>query len=202
MSRCHWNSSVPRGAVRTQMFSGTRPPKSSVSAPQPPVQQGGAARVAVEASLERARHQPHLEGGTRGPRAVEGGLAVDGNEAIAAAHLLDEHVLQQVAAHRPLVVGGVALALARDLGRHEGQGVQLRVGVLERRPRLGALVDDQVHEGGVLGVRRDPRPPGRHRAGELVGLELGERGRVARRVDDHLMRSVGGRAAEELRLRR
>ena len=66
-----------------------------------------------------------------------------------AAHLLGRDVAQQVAAHRALVVGGGALALARDLGGHERQGVELRVGVLERGAGRRALVDDQVDVGRV-----------------------------------------------------
>src|SRR5690242_20833764 len=45
-----------------------------------------------------------------------------------------------------------ALALARDRGGDEVQGVDLGVGVRQRGAGLTALVDDHVHVGGVLGV--------------------------------------------------
>ena len=73
----------------------------------------------------------------------------------------ERDVGEQVPAGGALVVGGEALALARDLDRDEGQRVELRVGVLERGAGVGALVDDQVQVGGA---RRWARMRSRHAA--------------------------------------
>ena len=87
-------------------------------------------------------------GRARGPGAESDRVVVDRDQALAAAHLLDDDVGEQVAAHRPLVVGDEALALARDRDRHEVERVELGVGVLERGAGSAALVDDQLHVGG------------------------------------------------------
>ena len=118
---------------------------------------------------------------------------VDRDEPIPPPHLLDDHVLEQVAPHRALVVGGEALALAGDLGRDEREREELGVGVREGRAGVGALVDDEVDEGGVVGVGGDPRSPGRDRPVEPGRVEVGERAHVPRRVDDHLVGARGRR---------
>ena len=100
--------------------------------------------VVLEARRGRARHDPQLEGAARGPRAEHDRVVVYRHQALAAAHLLGGDVGEQVAAHRALVVGGEALALARDRDRDEVQRVELGVGVLQRGAGGLALVDDQL----------------------------------------------------------
>ena len=101
-----------------------------------------AAPPSSSAKLARlgARHDPQLEGRARGPGADQRRLVVDRDQALAAPHLLDQDVAEQAAARGPFAVGAGPLALARDRRRHEGQRVELGVGVLERgagarRPR-------------------------------------------------------------------
>ena len=55
-----------------------------------------------------------MEGHARGERADRDGLGVHGHQPLAAAHLLLDHVLEEVAALGALGVGGEALALAGD----------------------------------------------------------------------------------------
>src|SRR5581483_10681421 len=109
---------------------------------------------------------------------------------------------EQMAPHRSLVIGGGALALARDLGRDEAQRVELGMGVLERGPRVRALVDDQVDVGGIRGVGAHALAPRGHRARESLIAELGERRGVLRRVDDHLVGARCGLEGEQARLAR
>ena len=65
-------------------------------------------------SALRAGDDAQLEGAARRPGADDHRLVVDRHQALAAAHLLGGDVGEQLAAHRALVVGGEALALARD----------------------------------------------------------------------------------------
>ena len=200
MSTCQWNSSVPRGAERTQRFI-CRPAPSTSRRPASARPSSSAPRSSpVEARLHGARNQSQLERRAGCPGAEEGGLLVDRDEPIPPPHLLDDHVLEQVAPHRALVVGGEALALAGDRGRDEREREELGVGVREGRAGVGALVDAEVDEGGVVGVGGDPGSPGRDRALEPARVEVGERAHVPRRVDDHLVGPVGGGGLEQLRL--
>ena len=73
--------------------------------------------------------------------------------------------------------------------------------MLQRCAGVRALVDDQVDVRGVLGAGAHPLPPGRHRPGEALLGELGERGRVLGGMDDHLVRPGGRHAREQVRLR-
>ena len=122
----------------------------------------------LERGRRAARDHAQLERRARRPGADKQRLVVDRDQALAAADLLGGDLGQQVAAHGALVVGGGALALARDLGGDEAQRVELRVGVLERGARVGALVDDQVDVGGLLGVGAHALAPGGDRAGEAL----------------------------------
>ncbi len=156
-----------------------------------------AAPVVSSAKLAaaRARHDPQLEGRARGPGADQRRLVVDRDEALLAAHLLDEHVAEQAAAAGAFAVGAGPLALAGHGRRDELERVELGVGVLERGPGAAALVDDQLHVGGV-GVGAHPLAPGLHRRAELLLAQLGHRGDVLRCVDDHLV-GAGRRARGE-----
>ena len=74
-------------------------------------------------------HDLEVKGHAGPERAQRHGLVVDGHDPLAAADLLLEQVLEQVATLSAVRVSGEALALAGHRGGHEGQGVQLRMGV-------------------------------------------------------------------------
>ena len=196
---CQQNSSTPRGAVRTQRLScGTAPSAPASARSAVPI-------IAAPPSASSKRgdgargNDPQLERRSRRPRADQQRLVIDGDEPLAAAHLLGRDVAEQVRAHRPLVVGGRPLALASDLRRHEVERVQLRVRVLERRPGLGPLVDDQVQVGGP-GVCAHPLAPGGDRRLQALRRQLRERGRVLGGADDHLVDPGRRLGAEQVRL--
>src|SRR4051794_31908269 len=156
--------------------------------------QGGAdhrraALVLLEAGSLPARDHPQLERGARGPGADQRRLLVDCDQAVAAAHLLDEDVAEQPTAGGAFAVGADALALAGDGGRDERERVELGVGVLERGTGATALVDDQLQVGGI-GMGPLPLPPGGDGDGELLLAKPGHRSHVLGRVDQDLVRPL------------
>ena len=156
--------SAPRGAVRTHRFSGGEASEPAAQAQQRVVQQRRAERpVVLEARPRAARHEHQLERQRAAVRREQHRLVVDRHDALALADLLLHVVAEQVAAHRAHRVGAEALALAGDRRGHEVQRVELRVRVRQRRAGLLALVDDQVHAGGVRRARAcaRARPPSR-----------------------------------------
>ena len=199
MSIRQQNVSAPRGAVRIHRFSGGEAPRRrrsrssascSSAAPVGP--------VVLEARARAPRDEHQLERQPRGVGRQQHRVVVDRDDAVAHPHLLLQQVGEQVAAHRARRVGGEALALARDAGGDERQRVELRVGVRERGAALAALVDQQVHEGGV-GVRAHARAPGLDGGRHLLrrvrsASEVTGHGRV----DDHLLDAGGGLRGEEV----
>ena len=133
MSRCQQNSSVPRGAVRIQRLNWGSAPKTPASA-----------RSAVPIIAAPPSPSASNEGaGRRGTiRSSNGERDAHGQISSASSSIATRRSRRRTssvatspsrcAAHRALVVGGGALALAGDLGRHEAQRVELGVGVLER----------------------------------------------------------------------
>ena len=199
MSTCQQNSSVPaRRRAHPEVELRGRAERAAEGA-QRRGDHRRAGVVLLEARLGPARDHAELERRPRGPRADEDRLVVDRDEAVAAAHLLGRDVLEQVGAHRALVVRGRALALAGDLGGHEAERVELGVAVLERGAGVGALVDDQVNVGGV-GMGAHPLAPGGDGAGDLLVGELGQRGEVLGSADDHLVGAVGRLRAKQVGL--
>ena len=158
-------------------------------------------RVLGEAGRLGAGHDPQLVGRPRGPGADQRRLVVDRHQPLPPPHLLDQDVAEQPASRRPFAVGAGPLALPRDRERHEGQRVELGVGVLERGARGAALVDDQLHVGGI-GVGAHPLAPGLHGGGDLLVGELRQRRRVLGRVDDDLVRPGRRPRGEEVRFAR
>src|SRR5829696_3314286 len=156
--------------------------------------------VALEAGSRVAGDDPQLERRARRPGADQQRVVVDRHQPLPAADLLRGDLGEQITAHSVLVVGGEALALARDGGRDEAERIQLGVAVLEGGAGLASLVDDQLHVGGLLRVLAHSRPPAGHRGGELGVVQLAERREVTRDVDDHLVEAGGGGSAEEIRL--
>src|SRR5215207_9330534 len=140
MSTCQWKSPAPRGAVRTQRLSRGGGPSSLARAVS-------AVRII---SVPTVPSRSKLGAGRRGITRSSNG---ERDEPLAAADLLRGDVLEQVPAGGALVIRGEALPLAGDRGRHEVEGVELSVGVLQRGAGLRSLVDDQVTVGGVRGVR-------------------------------------------------
>ena len=196
---CQQNSSVaarrrphPEVELRDRAEHGAERPQRGRDHRRAPV-------VLLEPRRGAAGDQPQLERRARRPRADQEHLVVDRDQALAAPDLLGGDVGEQVRAHRPLVVGPGALALAGDRRRHEAERVELRVGVLERGPGVGALVDDQVHVGRV-GVGAHPLAPGADRAGEPLRRQAGERGLVLRGADDHLVGAQSRLGAEQVGL--
>jgi hypothetical protein len=112
-------------------------------------------------------------------------MLVDRDDAIATPHLLLEQVAEQTAAHRAVVVRGEALSLSGDQRRHERQGVELGVRVLQRGAGGQSLVHDQMHVRGV--VRPDPGAPRADREAELLLGEICDRGQVLGSVHNHLV---------------
>src|SRR5215213_8286200 len=156
--------------------------------------------VALEARRRLPGNDPQLERRARRPRADQQRVVVDRHQSLLAANLLGCDLGQQVAAHRVLVVGNEALPLARDLGRDEAERVELGVAVLEGSAGLLALVEDQLHIGGLLGVRSHPLAPAGHRGRQLRVVELGESRDMTWRVDDDLVESGGHCRLEQVRL--
>ena len=148
ISMCQWNSPLPAGRGPDPEVELRAVAEQRRERGQRPAEHCDTAVVALEARLDAARQRAASQRRSRGPGADQRRLAVDRHEPVAAADLLDEHVLEQVAAHRPLVVGGEALALARHLGRHEREREELRVGVREGRAGKRPLVDAEVDERG------------------------------------------------------
>ena len=103
-----------------------------------------------------------------------------------------------MAAHRSLVVGGGSLALARHLGGHEAHRVELGVGVLERGARVGALVDDQVDVRGLRAWRASAPARRRRRLAKRGSSSSASEVACSGRVDDHLVRALGGLRAEQV----
>ena len=150
MSIRQQNESAPWGAVRIHRFSGGEAPsrrrrRSSASCSSA----GAGGPVVLVAGAAAARDEHELERQPRGVGGEQHRVVVDRDDAVAHAHLLLQQVGEQVAAHRARRVGGEALALARHGGGDERQRVELRVRARERGAALAALVDQQVHEGGV-----------------------------------------------------
>ena len=136
MSMRQQKRSASRGAVRIQRFSGGLAPKRRAQARQRVVQERRAGRAVVLEALaapSRREHERVLV--ARRVRARQHGLVVDRDDAVAAADLLLDEVLEQVAAHRAHGMGAEALALARDARRHEAQREELRMGMRLRRAR-------------------------------------------------------------------
>ena len=181
--------SASRGAVRTHMLSGGSAPSAAPRRLSASCSSRAAERAVVgEARRGPARDDLHVERHARAEGTERHRLGVDRHDALAPAHLLLHHVLEQVAALGAVGVGGEALALARHRGGHEGQRVELRVRVRQRGARLPALVHDHVH------VRRarvlaHALAPDRHRRLHLLGRQLGQRVHRVGRVHDHLVRA-------------
>ena len=190
--------SAPRGAVRTQRLSGG---ELAEPAPQPRervVQERGAERpVVLEPRARAARGEHELEREPRRVRRHQDRLAVDRDDPLAPPDLLLHEVAEEVAAHRPRRVRAEALALARHGGGDEVERIELRVRVRERGAAEVALVDDHVDVGRV-GVCAHPLAPRRHRARDLVRLEVAERADGVGRVDDHLVGAGGRLRAEQV----
>ena len=150
MSTCQQNSSTPRGAVRTQRLScGAAPNRARQRRDRAADHRRADVAIRLERGRGASRNDAKLERRPRCPRADQHGAFVHGHEPLAAAHLLRRDVREQVPAHRPLVVRAGPLALPRHLGRNERERVELSVRVLERGAGIGALVDDQMQEGGA-----------------------------------------------------
>ena len=94
--------SAPRGAVRTQRFSGGLAPKRRARRLQPVVQQRGARSGRRPRSARRGRRgaSSSWKGAREAYGASQHRLVVDGDDALAAADLLLDEVGEQVAAHR------------------------------------------------------------------------------------------------------
>ena len=181
------NVSAPRGAVRIQRFSGGEAPSRRRSRSSASCR--SAAPVGPSSSKRacgRRGTSISWNGSARRVGRHQHRLVVDRDDPVAHPHLLLHEVAEQVAAHRPRRVGAEALALAGDRRRDERQRVELRVRVRERGAALAALVDEQVHAGGV-GVGAHALAPARDRGGDLLGGEVGERGHGHGRVDDDLL---------------
>ncbi len=103
----------------------------------------------------------------------------------------------RLVAHGARRVRPRALALARHVRGDEVQRVQLRVGVRQRRPRLAALVDDQLHVRAPR-VRAHPLAPHPHRRDHLLDGELRQRVHRLGRVHDHLVRAPRGHRREQI----
>ena len=131
----------------------------------------GEGAVSLEAATRPARDHLQLVGHARGERTERHGLRVDRHHPLAAPDLLLEQILEEVAALGAVPVGGEALPLAGDHGRHEREGVQLGVRMGQRGARLGPLVQAQVHVGRVL-VRTHALTPHVHRDLHLARLEV------------------------------
>ena len=151
--------------------------------------------VVLEAHPWRAGGEHELEREARAEGRHQHGLAVDGHDPLAPAHLLLDQVGEHVGAHCASGVGAEALALARDQRGDEVERVQLRMGVSERCPGFGTLADYQV-QAGRLGVGAHPCPPRLHRDRHLIYRQLGEGGDRIGRVDDHLVRAACGTGPE------
>ena len=152
--------SAPRGAVRTQRFSGGLAPRWRARRCRPSCSSAApVGPLVLEARARAARGEHQLEGHARGVGREQHRLVVDRDDPLAAADLLGDEILQQVVAHRARRVRPRALALARDVRGHEVQRVELRVRVRQRRAGLAALVDDQLHAR-ARGVRAHPLAPG------------------------------------------
>ena len=78
--------------------------------------------------------------------------------------------------------------------------VELSVRVRQRGAGIAALVDDQMQEGGAVGVGAHPLAPGGDRAGEPLLAQVRERRDVLRCVDDHLVRADRRLRREEVGL--
>ena len=129
---------APRGAVRTQRFSGGRPPSARSSRPSVACSSRARQRPAVlEPRARRARDDLQLERHARGERADRHRLGVVGDEALAQPHLLLHQVLEQVAPVRAIGVGGEALALAGDrrAARTAARTAARACAAATRRPR-------------------------------------------------------------------
>ena len=129
--------SAPGGAVRTHMFSGGRPPSSRS---QPPSTSCSSAAPSGPSSSNRARGRAGTICSSNGTREANGQIAT-ASESIATTRSLQPHLLlqqvgQQVAPLGPQRIGGEALPLAGDRGRHERQRVELGVRVGQRRSGL------------------------------------------------------------------
>ncbi len=165
MSMRQQNCSTPRGAVRTHRFRGGLEPSRRASRVSPSCSSEAPVGPSVsKRALRAARGEHQLEGQARGVGREQHRLVVDRHDALAAADLLGDHVLEQRVAHRARRVRAGALALAGDLGGDEVERVQLRVRVRQRGAALAPLVDDQLHVGrspcrGRACARATPPPP-------------------------------------------
>ena len=171
------NHSAPRGAVRTHRLSGGSPPQHGRQAAEHLVQQRRRRAAPRPRSAPRGRRGMICTWkGTRdGERADRHRLVVDGHDPLAPAHLLLDQVLRAGCGPACARAYAVKRSRSRATARgHEGQRVELRVRVRQRRAGLAALVDDQVHVGRA-GVRAHALAPHAHRGLDLLGPELGQR---------------------------
>ena len=187
MSMCQWKPSwTPRGAVRTQRLRSGCRRAARPAARSAVAKHRRAGRVLGEAGRLGAGDDAQLEGRARRPGADQRRLVVDRHQPLPAPHLLDQDVAEQPAARRPFAVGAGPLALAGDRRRHEGQRVELGVGVLERGAGAAALVDDQLHVGArrrgraSARARSRPRPRPARRRARRAPSRAGARGRSPR----------------------
>ena len=188
-STCQWKCSAPRGAVRTQRFSGGGAPRRVLELQQALVQQARAPDSdSAKLALVAARHELQLVRATRDAKGAS--RTASSSTATTRSRRRTSSWSRSHSRQPPIVRVLCAVKRSRSRaisGGHEVERVELRVRVLERCARGRALVHHHVHAGGI-GVRAGARAPARDGAARTAPASSSvDRATVLGRVDDHLV---------------